>query len=446
MMFCSPSSVDARADGASLVHVPNGIGNTSPNRAHPAVVLRFTPKKGKRRLPLSNPPLLAKHGLGRPKCASPDADSIDSALELPPSTALRIEAHPGVCACSGNCGLSSCNRAKALSYSRNAGTAHQSFCLRDAPLTSNYCICCRCEAGDCQRQKTRSRWCGRHASIFGKTELQPGQYLNAYGMWAEDPAWSWELKMVAHHGWMLAMMCPSDVTAFVQAADDLVGSSEVLSGHSMLQLWACAFLKWPHAVDGWARAIGRSGMVLSAAEYAAASVLMAQDVDTEDQTWMHEQLSTGVSNVIFGPVAMLSKLGIMCKADRHPSLSPLVADPRLDNNEVNDRQGETIAELQLGKKQQLYLLSPEPSQWQLLVDLANDFEGLVLPRKIARRPNSSSHQSAHSCNNFLPDTAMGRNTGRQTTMSHRKGTSAKALCGRSSYGCKLAHPPKSGRP
>ena len=137
-----------------LVHVPSGIGNTSPNRAHPAVVLEVTPQKGKRRLPLSNPSSLAKRVSGRPKCTSPAADSIDSALELPPSTALRIEAHPGVCACSGNCGLSSCNRAKALSYSRKAGTANPSFCLRDAASTSNYCICCRCEAGDCQRQKT----------------------------------------------------------------------------------------------------------------------------------------------------------------------------------------------------------------------------------------------------------------------------------------------------
>ena len=100
--------------------------------------------------------------------------------------------------------------------------------------------------------------------------------------------------MVAHHGWMLAMMCPSDVTAFVQAADDLVGSSEVLSGHSMLQLWACALLQAPHAVNGWARAIGRSGMVLSAAEYAAASLLRAQGIDAEGQTWMHEPLSTCV--------------------------------------------------------------------------------------------------------------------------------------------------------
>jgi serine/threonine protein kinase len=369
----SPSSVDTSTDGTSLVHVPGEIGNTSPNRAQPAMALEFTPqKKGKRRLPLSNPPPLAKRGIGRPKCVSPAADSIDSALELPPSTALRVEAHPGVCACSGNCGLSTCNRAKALSYSRNAGTAHQSFCLRDVQGTSNYCICCRCEVFDCQRQKNRGRWCGKHASTLGKTELQPGQYLNACGVWAEDPAWSWELKMVAHHGWMLAMMCPSDVTAFVQAADDLVDNSGVLSGHCLLQLWTCAFLKWPHAIDGWTRAVCRSGVVRSAAEYAAASVMMAKDIDTEHQTWMHEQISTGVSNVIFGPVAMLSKLGIMCKPDREPSLSQSVA-VSLDN------QGEITAELQIGKKQQVYLVSPETSQWQVLANLANDFEGLVLP-------------------------------------------------------------------
>jgi hypothetical protein len=177
--------------------------------------------------------------------------------------------------------------------------------------------------------------------------------------------------MVAHHGWMLAMMRPSDVTAFVQAADDLVDNYGVLSGHSLLQLWACAFLKWPLAIEGWTRAMCRSGVVRSAAEYAAASVLMAQDIDTEVQTWMHEQISTGVSNVIFGPVAMLSKLGIMCKANRKLSLS-------LSDNH-HDNQDETVAELQIGKKQQVYLVSPETSQWQLLVDIANDFGDLVLP-------------------------------------------------------------------
>jgi serine/threonine protein kinase len=370
--------------GVSLVHVPCGSGNTSPSRALPAVdPLEATPQKEKRRCPLSSPPPSAKRVSGRlPKCDMTPTDSRGSVpeQELVPSTAFKIGPQLGMCACSGNCGITSCNRAKALIYSRKVGKANQSICVRDASSTSSYCICCRCEVADCQRQKTRSRWCGKHAAIIGKNELQPGQYRNASGTWAANPDWSWELKMVALHGWMLAMMCPSDVTAFVQAADDLVGSSEVLSGHCMLQLWACAVLVWPQAVKGWAKAIGRSGMVLSAAEYTAASLLMAQGIDTESQTGMHEEFSTGGSDVILGPVATLSKLGIACKADRHPSLSPLVADPRLDNNDVNDCYGETIAELHLGMQQHLYRVRPESSQWQLLVDLANDFTGLVLPR------------------------------------------------------------------
>ena len=164
------------ADGVSLVLVPSGIGNTSPSRALPAVdLLEVTPQKEKRRLPLSNPPPLAKRVSGSlPKCASPVADSIGSVPELVSSTALKIEAHLGMCACSGNCGLTSCNRAKALIYSRKVGKANQSFCVRDASSTSNYCMCCRCEVGDCQRQKTRSRWCGKHSAILGKKRIATG--------------------------------------------------------------------------------------------------------------------------------------------------------------------------------------------------------------------------------------------------------------------------------
>jgi hypothetical protein len=79
---------------------------------------------------------------------------------------------------------------------------------------------------------------------------------------------------------------------------------------------------------------------------------MALGSDTDALQWMHEHVSAGEQDVIIGTVAMRSNIEVSSKADQHSK--------------------------PVDKKQ--HVVEATTSQWELLVTLANDFEGVALPR------------------------------------------------------------------
>ena len=125
--------------------------------------------------------------------------------------------------------------------------------------------------------------------------------------------------MVALHGWMLARMSPCDLDAFLEGATATVGTCNRLTGSMRLHLWAMALLKWPKCMAQWASvasdAAGRPGVSAGSLDvqaefFASKSVELACHCDMDDMPWMHEQISVGLQNVLFGPVVWLDKLGM----------------------------------------------------------------------------------------------------------------------------------------
>ena len=131
-----------------------------------------------------------------------------------------------------------------------------------------------------------------------------------------DAGWPWKLQMVALHGWMLARMSPCDLDAFLEGATATVGTCNRLTGSMLLHLWAMAFFKWPECVTQWASVVsdaaGRPGVSAGSLDvqaefFASKSVELACHCDMDDMPWMHEQISVGLQNVLFGPVFWLDK-------------------------------------------------------------------------------------------------------------------------------------------
>ena len=136
-----------------------------------------------------------------------------------------------------------------------------------------------------------------------------------------DTCWSQELKMVAKHGWMLSRMCPSDIVAFCNSADSLVGSRMVLHGHDMLQFYIAGFLRLPYAVDQWRtfiEEIPTAGTYKSAAWLSTSSLQLAlslqKDSFFEQAQWEHEQLSMPEQQYI-GPVAFFKRMRMLDELD-----------------------------------------------------------------------------------------------------------------------------------
>ena len=122
--------------------------------------------------------------------------------------------------------------------------------------------------------------------------------------------------MVALHGWMLARMSPCDLDAFLEGATATVGTCNRLTGSMLLHLWAMAFFKLPECVTQWASVVsdaaGRPGVSAGSLDvraefFASKSVELACHCDMDDMPWMHEQISVGLQNVLFGPVVWLDK-------------------------------------------------------------------------------------------------------------------------------------------
>ena len=197
--------------------------------------------------------------------------------------------------------------------------------------------------------------------------------------------WKWELQMVALHGWMLARMSPCDVVAFsagaVRVLGDRVAECVRLRGMDLVHLWAIGFLKWPKCVDIWASVVSAgvpgisAGTPASVAKwYAEQSVELARQCDLDEMTWMHEQISIGNQNVLFGPVVWLAKLGM--NHDAQPN--------KRSKTELNSSSTQVVA---LGKNRTTYHVSTNSAVWEELVAHAGSFdikfpEGLGLPQTL----------------------------------------------------------------
>ncbi len=169
-----------------------------------------------------------------------------------------------------------------------------------------------------------------HEKQLGQLKLKPRQDLKFQGVCDEAAGWCWELRVVARHGWMLNMLSPSDVRAFLRCADVVVGSAKVLTGHTLLQLWVAAFLTWPGAVDAWVTALQSKAGSWTAKRYSEAGLALPAELEDDE---MHGQR--------FGPNTLMSKLRAL----------PL----------TDEADGQA-------------------SKWQTLVDLAEEFEPVGLPQ------------------------------------------------------------------
>ena len=292
------------------------------------------------------------------------------------STALS-PAQRSLCQCRGNCGTLACDRAKrnlTNQKKRSKAVACEVAMSARAPICESpclagfeFCMYCKCEKAECHRTRiVHKRWCGHHVKL--QRDLKEGESINAYGQFTLDPEWSWPLQMVAIHGWTLSGMCPCDLKAFIETADKLGGHRTKVDGHFVLQLWAAAFLQWPRAVAAWADVVmgmpgiftGVPGSGDKASHYASAALTVASECDSDDMPWMHDQISTGNTNVLFGPVVWLAKLGM---------------NPSAENRKRQTGKAPDLAtEVRLGKRRRIYSVEPQTAVWTVLVDLADRFD------------------------------------------------------------------------
>ena len=323
------------------------------------------------------------------------ADLRDAQQEVVPSPGL-LHAVPGgmdltltrvprKCNCSLNCGNTACERVKRAKS--RAGTSEATLgCRGDVLLGFSLCLACKCEKNDCaKRRMPREIYCAPH--MQEQSNIKKSEYMNKWSVWTMKPAWPWELKMVAMHGWMLARMCPCDLEAFLGSASVIVGKGNRLSGVTLVHLWSIAFLKWPKCVKQWASAVtcagpGQPGVSagspdVQAEYYAAKSVELASHCDMDDMQWMHEQISTGQQPVLFGPIIWLGKLGMNPASDSKRRKVEVECQP--DMHEVN---------VSLGKKHSPYRVVQNTVVWKTLLEHASEFDkkfpgGLALPESSA---------------------------------------------------------------
>ena len=175
--------------------------------------------------------------------------------------------------------------------------------------------------------------------------------------------------MVALHGWMLARMSPCDLDAFLEGATATVGTCTRLTGSMLLHLWAMALLKWPKCMAQWASvasdAAGRPGVSAGSLDvqaefFASKSVELACHCDMDDMPWMHEQISVGLQNVLFGPVVWLDKLGMQQANDSKRR-------KKYKTSEQSELHGVSVS---LGRKHTSYHIVPKTAVWKELLVLA----------------------------------------------------------------------------
>ena len=80
----------------------------------------------------------------------------------------------------------------------------------------------------------------------------------------------------------------------------------------------------------------------------------------DDMPWMHEQISVGLQNVLFGPVVWLDKLGMQQANDSKRR-------KKYKTSEQSELHGLSVS---LGKKHTSYHIVPKTAVWKELLVLA----------------------------------------------------------------------------
>ena len=216
--------------------------------------------------------------------------------------------------------------------------------------------------------------------------LRKNQYMNKWAVFTLDPRWPWPLQMVAIDGWMLPHMCPCDMEAFLSCAPRIVGQGGCLNVRALLHIWAAAILKWPNAVHIWASMVadGMPGVSAGSPDsiatgYAEMSVELARQCDSDDMAWMHEQITTGSQQVLFGLAVWLSKSGMNS-----------CAPPCKRQKQGQAATGEL--EVALGRAQKTYRVVVDNAVWKELLAVAAKFDathagGLPLPQNLQEARN-----------------------------------------------------------
>ncbi len=285
--------------------------------------------------------------------AAPDVDDMRLPLseaggqmalsQLPPHSAPQP---PALCACNGNCGLVTCNRNKARYYycKRKGQPASKQFCVNS--------LGCGSLCADCENSR---RTTGKSATDEGK--------------------WSWELRAVAQHGKFLNDMTPCDLTAFIKAADEIVGDGEV-TGHALLRMWVAAFIKLPTAVAAWTKGFPAFSQNPQPAEwtemYAAATQALATELRSSSSSaameWESEQVTTGYHTAIFGPLELFKRLGATPRPSQTSTEQTLPpTTPR------------TPVQLLWGKRRVEHQVVCTKSMWKDLVDVAEKTPTIKAP-------------------------------------------------------------------
>ena len=248
-----------------------------------------------------------------------------------------------LCMCSGSCGNRNCMKRKRARYQEHLSDSlesemkvkkHRSGGICDSfniGPKSEYCNDCLCIVLNCGRPRTGQRQlCLMHGRERNASNKQTC-YMNQRGLQMFDPRWSPQLRLVAIHSWMLRDMTPCDLNAFFAGADELVGCATKVDGRDLLNLYSIAALKLPSAIatwlplavgspivsDGGPAAVPPQKLLMTATDFADASVKMASIVSSIDATWEVQQLQTGSQNLLLGPSKFCHLLG-MCKTPPTP--------------------------------------------------------------------------------------------------------------------------------
>ena len=252
------------------------------------------------------------------------------------------------CQCNGHCGDRQCRK--------RARKKNAPICCRLCIPGHRLCAICKCESRHCQTQRVNilRRWCHRCHTNLSLQRRPATTYVNMNGVWHFGRHWSWELKVVARHGWMLSHpdWVPCDAKAFMQAAQVFwPREGNVLDGHAIFRLWFSAWVKWPMAIRVFAQQIALGSPFPKNAsdaveQYYSAIVATAFACSGHDMSFMHKQISVQRQGAIMGLVRCLNHMGILrahTQRNGAPSLSAGIPE-----------DVQVLGQVRLGKGQKLY--------------------------------------------------------------------------------------------
>ena len=256
------------------------------------------------------------------------------------------------CRCAGQCGSKVCKSR------RNAcGRGCDTICDRTPRLGFERCDRCRCELADCpsiriaSKKEMSLRWCVRHER---EMRAGPDEYATPTGVKSYGATWGLALRVVARMSFLLRLVMPDDVNAFVEMCSGIA-----TRGGPMLQPFEIAWLffaqtiKWPTSVRFWWRK-------LEATRPESAELIMDAYrqviLFSHDQRWpeMFARMNSGLMNAQTGLAVNAKSLGFLTSmgSRKRPrdSAWDAAADPDADASVVK-----------LGPAGTQYIFRQEPS-------------------------------------------------------------------------------------